>query len=431
MSEASPTVKTDAYTFYIGSPFLLPIEKVSSNEINDDNARMVHVSEGACLKLSLANLEILPNTSYAECKFDIEVKLYVSSSEIGDLFNVICFRCSGLGDWLEKGTWNQSLLGMDISGPRAWKFWMTCETKDVDYEPNIIMNVFGSIVMDSYHDTTRSLSIDSINFIHEGNKKRKIYLDETNTERMDILKNEKCMNDVQMKRNEAQNVTTNLEQESKNNQVNANETEQENTSNQINETEIETETETKTETEDEKRKRIKAERKARKKAAKLKHEELREQISKEQGYHYDTEDTSKKTNIQKPKETPLQSLSKKSPFSERRLAGGILIKDLILGNGKTVKPGKRVAILYTGSLPNEDGKIFDRNQNRNAPLQFRVGTGEVIRGLERGLENMKLNGERTIIIPPNLGYGKKGSGKQIPGNATLEFHVKLVGVGNV
>ena len=108
-----------------------------------------------------------------------------------------------------------------------------------------------------------------------------------------------------------------------------------------------------------------------------------------------------------------------------------MIKDLILGNGKTVKPGKRVAILYTGSLPNEDGKIFDRNQNRNAPLQFRVGTGEVIRGLERGLENMKLNGERTIIIPPNLGYGKKGSGKQIPGNATLEFHVKLVGVGNV
>lgn len=117
----------------------------------------------------------------------------------------------------------------------------------------------------------------------------------------------------------------------------------------------------------------------------------------------------------------------KKPYSERRLAGGILVKDIIIGDGSQVKLGRRASILYTGSFP--DGKVFDKNQNRRSPLQFRVGTGEVIRGLERGLEGMRVNGERTIVIPPHLGYGKKGSGKVIPKNSTLVFHVNLISVG--
>jgi FKBP-type peptidyl-prolyl cis-trans isomerase len=53
----------------------------------------------------------------------------------------------------------------------------------------------------------------------------------------------------------------------------------------------------------------------------------------------------------------------------------------------------------------------------------------VIRGLERGLEGMKVGGEREIKIPPELGYGKKGSSNVVPPNSTLVFSVHLVGLG--
>lgn len=134
----------------------------------------------------------------------------------------------------------------------------------------------------------------------------------------------------------------------------------------------------------------------------------------------------------KGKKQPLEenkTVMKKVPLltKERRLPCGVLVKDLIIGMGPTVQLGRQVSILYEGAFPT--GKVFDKNKNRNKPLTFRLGTGEVIRGLEKGLEGMKVGGEREITIPPELGYGKKGSSNVVPPNSTLVFSVQLVGLG--
>jgi len=73
--------------------------------------------------------------------------------------------------------------------------------------------------------------------------------------------------------------------------------------------------------------------------------------------------------------------------------------------------------------------VFDKNHSKQHPLVFRQGTGEVIRGLERGLEGMKVGGERVINIPSKLGYGTKGAGDDIPPDSDLTFEVKLLKVG--
>lgn len=166
--------------------------------------------------------------------------------------------------------------------------------------------------------------------------------------------------------------------------------------------------------------------KQRRKLAKLKAKELAETVAKQNGHHSIEPETAKeeKSTIKSKKTADATPLTK-----ERRLPGGLLIRDTLLGTGPTVKPGRKVSILYEGSL-HPSGHVFDKNLNRNRPLTFRQGTGEVIKGLERGLDGMKVGGERIVTIPPALGYGKKGSGPEVPGNATLVFEVQLVGVGN-
>ena len=113
---------------------------------------------------------------------------------------------------------------------------------------------------------------------------------------------------------------------------------------------------------------------------------------------------------------------------ERRLPSGVVVKDIIVGTGAPVKLGRKVSILYEGAFPS--GQVFDKNKNRNNPLTFRQATGEVIKGLEKGIEGMKVGGEREITIPPEQGYGKKGSGNVVPPNSTLVFSVQLVAIGS-
>jgi FKBP-type peptidyl-prolyl cis-trans isomerase len=112
---------------------------------------------------------------------------------------------------------------------------------------------------------------------------------------------------------------------------------------------------------------------------------------------------------------------------ERRIKGGVLVRDIVLGTGALVKAGRKLSVLYEGSFP--DGKVFDRNKSKTNPLVFRQGTAQVVRGLELGMEGMKVGGEREITIPPELGYGAKGSGAVIPPNATLIFSVQLLAMG--
>ncbi|WP_298958140.1 FKBP-type peptidyl-prolyl cis-trans isomerase [uncultured Methylobacterium sp.] len=109
---------------------------------------------------------------------------------------------------------------------------------------------------------------------------------------------------------------------------------------------------------------------------------------------------------------------------------GLKVKDEVVGTGPEPKAGQTVDVHYTGWLDDKGkrGRKFDSSLDRKQPLSFAVGTGQVIRGWDEGLLSMKVGGKRTLVIPPDLGYGARGAGGVIPANATLIFDVELLGV---
>lgn len=106
--------------------------------------------------------------------------------------------------------------------------------------------------------------------------------------------------------------------------------------------------------------------------------------------------------------------------------------DVVPGTGAEARSGN-VRVHYTGwlhdpSKPDGHGPKFDSSVDRGTPFEFRLGAGEVIRGWDEGVAGMKVGGKRTLIIPPEMGYGARGAGGVIPPNATLVFDVELVEV---
>jgi FKBP-type peptidyl-prolyl cis-trans isomerase FkpA len=133
-------------------------------------------------------------------------------------------------------------------------------------------------------------------------------------------------------------------------------------------------------------------------------------------------------------------------------AGTLTKMNIKVGSGKEAIAGKMVNVHYTGwlldkSAPKECLKIpsfvskklvlnclenkgdkFDSSRDRPGNFKFKLGTGQVIKGWDQGVQGMKVGGQRTLIIPPSLGYGSRGAGGAIPPNATLIFDVELLDV---
>jgi peptidylprolyl isomerase len=111
-------------------------------------------------------------------------------------------------------------------------------------------------------------------------------------------------------------------------------------------------------------------------------------------------------------------------------ASGLQIIDSKEGTGATPKTGQTCVMHYTGWLyeNGQKGKKFDSSVDRNEPFEFPIGQRRVIAGWDEGVASMKVGGKRTLIIPPELGYGARGAGGAIPPNATLMFDVELLAV---
>ena len=109
---------------------------------------------------------------------------------------------------------------------------------------------------------------------------------------------------------------------------------------------------------------------------------------------------------------------------------GLRIIDVKLGTGPVPQAGQTVTVNYTGWLfvDGKKGKKFDSSLDRGQPFSFTLGQGQVIKGWDEGLATMHVGGKRTLIIPPDLGYGARGAGGDIPPGATLIFDVDLLGV---
>ena len=113
-------------------------------------------------------------------------------------------------------------------------------------------------------------------------------------------------------------------------------------------------------------------------------------------------------------------------------ASGLKVIDTKLGTGAVAKAGEQVTVHYTGWLyvNGTKGKKFDSSVDRGTPFSFALGAGNVIPGWDKGVVGMKVGGKRTLIIPPDMGYGADGTPDgTIPPNATLIFDVELLKVG--
>jgi peptidylprolyl isomerase len=114
-------------------------------------------------------------------------------------------------------------------------------------------------------------------------------------------------------------------------------------------------------------------------------------------------------------------------FPEGEVPADLVVEDLIEGDGREAKAGDTVSAHYVG-VAHSTGEEFDASWNRGAPLDFRLGVGQVIKGWDDGIAGMRVGGRRRLVIPPHLAYGDRGAGTAIAPGETLIFVVDLVDV---
>ncbi len=111
-------------------------------------------------------------------------------------------------------------------------------------------------------------------------------------------------------------------------------------------------------------------------------------------------------------------------ISQITWAADLQIKNNIEGEGAEIVNHSKIKVHYLGML--EDGTKFDSSYDRGEPFSFQIGLRQVIKGWETGIIGMKVGGKRTLIIPPELGYGERGAGEHIPPNSTLIFDIEII-----
>jgi len=104
------------------------------------------------------------------------------------------------------------------------------------------------------------------------------------------------------------------------------------------------------------------------------------------------------------------------------------VSDIVVGEGDLACSGDAVSMQYVGVLY-EGGQQFDASWDRGQPFDFQLGGGQVIGGWDQGIVGMREGGRRQLVIPPDLGYGDRGAGADIPPGATLVFVVDLLEAG--
>lgn len=102
-------------------------------------------------------------------------------------------------------------------------------------------------------------------------------------------------------------------------------------------------------------------------------------------------------------------------------------RDLAKGDGLQAQKGETVTVQYVG-VDYKTHKQFDASWDRGQPFSFQLGSGQVIKGWDKGVVGMRTGGRRELIIPPNLAYGPNGQPPAIGPNATLVFVIDLVSV---
>jgi peptidylprolyl isomerase len=109
---------------------------------------------------------------------------------------------------------------------------------------------------------------------------------------------------------------------------------------------------------------------------------------------------------------------------------GLQYRDTKEGDGPKPEKGQTCVMHYTGWLwkDGKKGEKFDSSHDRDEAFEFAIGVGQVIKGWDEGVLSMKKGGKRELLIPPDLGYGKRGAGRAIPPNSTLLFEVELLDI---
>ena len=114
-------------------------------------------------------------------------------------------------------------------------------------------------------------------------------------------------------------------------------------------------------------------------------------------------------------------------FPEGQPPTDLVVEDVTQGDGPEAKAGDTISAHYVG-VAHSTGEEFDASWNRGAPLDFRLGVGQVIKGWDDGIVGMKVGGRRRLTIPSHLAYGDRGAGAVIKPGETLIFVVDLVDV---